>query len=43
MVAVGAVIVLIAALLIWRITQKTPDEGDGPAPSALVSVTPARA
>ena len=42
-VGVAAAIVLIAALLIWRITQKTPDDGDGPAPSALVSVAPARA
>jgi RND family efflux transporter MFP subunit len=42
-VAAAATIVVIGALLVWRLTQKTPDEGDGPAPSALVSVAPARA
>ena len=42
-IGVAAAVVLIAALLVWRITQKAPDEGDGPAPTALVSVAPARA
>ncbi|HXQ17625.1 MAG TPA: efflux RND transporter periplasmic adaptor subunit [Caulobacteraceae bacterium] len=41
--AVAAAIVLIAALLVWRLIQKTPDEGDGPAPTALVTVAAARA
>lgn len=41
--AVAGVIVLIAALLAWRLSQKTPDEGDGPAPTALVTVAAVRA
>jgi RND family efflux transporter MFP subunit len=43
MAAVAAVVLLIAALLVWRLTQKAPDEGDGPAPSALVTVAAVRA
>jgi RND family efflux transporter MFP subunit len=41
--AVAGVIVLIAALLAWRLSQKTADEGDGPAPTALVTVAAVRA
>jgi RND family efflux transporter MFP subunit len=41
--AVAAAIVVVAALLAWRLTQKTADDDNGPAPSALVSVSPARA
>jgi RND family efflux transporter MFP subunit len=42
-IAVAAAIALVAALLVWRLTQKTPDEADGPAPTALVTVAAARA
>jgi RND family efflux transporter MFP subunit len=42
-VAVAAAVVLIAALLAWRLTQKATDEGDGPPPSALVTVAAVRA
>jgi membrane fusion protein (multidrug efflux system) len=42
-VAVAAGILLIAALLVWRLTQKAPEEGDGPTPSALVTVAAVRA
>jgi membrane fusion protein (multidrug efflux system) len=42
-IAVAAMLVIIAGLLVWRLSQKTPDEGDGPAPTALVSVVAVRA
>jgi RND family efflux transporter MFP subunit len=42
-IGVAAAIVLIAALLVWRLTQKSADDDNGPAPSALVSVTQVRA
>ena len=42
-VGVAAAILLIAALLAWRLNQKAADEGDGPPPSALVTVAAVRA
>ena len=41
-IAVAVMILVIAGLLVWRVTQKPADEGDGPAPTALVSVAPVR-
>jgi RND family efflux transporter MFP subunit len=41
-VAVVAVIVMIGGLLAWRVTQKAVDDGEAPAPTALVSVSQAR-
>ena len=41
-IAVAAVILLIAGLLAWRVTQKAADDADAAAPTAFVSVAPAR-
>jgi RND family efflux transporter MFP subunit len=41
-IVVAVVILLIAGLLLWRVTQKAPDDAEEAAPTALVSVAPAR-
>lgn len=40
--AAVAAVVLVAALLGWRLTRKAPTDDNGPPPSALVTVAPVR-